>query len=167
MPEWPPRGSEEMRQHLDDEYDALRARGIPHEKAMQRLAGDVDELASMRARPADAVAADARSGVLSYLVGRRTQEIGIRLVLGATRADVLRLVVIQGMTLAVGGIAIGIAAAWGLTQLLRGLLFGVSPHDPATFAAIAALLASVAFVASYLPARRATHVDPVCTLRSE
>jgi putative ABC transport system permease protein len=106
-------------------------------------------------------------GVLSYIVGRRTHEIGIRLALGATRADVLRLVVGQGMTLAVGGIAIGIAAAWGLTQLLRGLLFGVSPHDPATFAAIAALLASVAFVASYLPARRATHVDPVCTLRAE
>ncbi len=106
-------------------------------------------------------------GVLSYIVGKRTHEIGIRVALGATRADVLRLVVGQGMTLAVAGIAIGIAAAWGLTQLLRGLLFGVSPHDPATFAAIAALLAAVAFVASYLPARRATHVDPVCTLRAE
>ena len=106
-------------------------------------------------------------GVLSYIVGRRTHEIGIRLALGATRADVLRLVIGQGMALAVAGIAIGIAAAWALTQLLRGLLFGVSPHDPATFAAIAALLAAVAFVASYLPARRATQVDPVETLRAE
>ena len=106
-------------------------------------------------------------GVLSYIVGRRTREIGIRLALGATRADVLRLVVGHGMTLAVVGITIGVGAAWALTQLLRGLLFGVSPHDPATFAAIAALLAAVAFVASYLPARRATQVDPVETLRAE
>jgi putative ABC transport system permease protein len=167
MPEWPPRGSEEMRQHLDDEYDALRARGIPHEKAMQRLAGDVDELASMRARPADAVAADARSGVLSYLVGRRTQEIGIRLVLGATRADVLRLVVGHGMALATADIAIGLAGAWAITRLLGSLLYGTSPHDPATFVAIAATPGAGAFAASYLPGRRAMRVDPIQALRCE
>jgi putative ABC transport system permease protein len=103
-------------------------------------------------------------GVLSYIVGRRTHEIGIRLALGATRGDVLRLVVGHGMTLALAGIAIGLAAAWAITQVLRGLLFGVSPHDPATFAAIAALLAAIALVASYLPGRRATRVDPVDTL---
>jgi len=106
-------------------------------------------------------------GVLSYIVGRRTQEIGIRLALGATRRDVLRLVVGHGMTLALGGIAIGLAAAWALTQLMRGLLFGVSPHDPATFGAIAGLLAAIALVASYLPGRRATRVDPVATLRAD
>jgi putative ABC transport system permease protein len=106
-------------------------------------------------------------GVLSYVVRRRSHEIGIRLALGATRGDVLRLVVGHGMALAAAGIAIGLAAAWAVTQLLRGLLFGVSPHDPATFAAIAALLAAVAFAASYVPGRRATRVDPVETLRAE
>ena len=106
-------------------------------------------------------------GVLSYLVGRRTQEIGIRLALGATRADVLRLVVGHGMALASAGIAIGLAAAWALTRSLGTLLYGVSPHDSATFAAIAALLAVVAFVASYVPARRATRVDPMRALRAE
>jgi ABC-type antimicrobial peptide transport system permease subunit len=105
--------------------------------------------------------------VLSYVVRRRSHEIGIRLALGATRGDVLRLVVGHGMALAAAGIALGLAAAWAVTQLLRGLLFGVSPHDPATFAAIAALLAAVAFAASYVPGRRATRVDPVETLRAE
>jgi putative ABC transport system permease protein len=106
-------------------------------------------------------------GVLSYLVGRRTQEIGIRMALGATRSDVMRLIVGHGMTLSAVGIAIGLAAAWAITQWLRSLLVGVSPHDPGTFAAIALLLAGIAFVASYLPGRRATRVDPVDTLRSE
>jgi putative ABC transport system permease protein len=106
-------------------------------------------------------------GVLSYLVGRRTQEIGIRLALGATRGSVLRLVVGHGMRLAVVGIVIGLGAAWALTRLLSSLLFGVSPHDPATFAAIAAMLVAVAFLASYVPGRRATRVDPLETLRCE
>ncbi|HMF96066.1 MAG TPA: ABC transporter permease [Vicinamibacterales bacterium] len=106
-------------------------------------------------------------GVLSYIVGRRTLEIGIRLALGATPGDVLRLVVGHGMTLAFAGIAIGLAAAWAITRTMQSLLFGVSPHDPATFAAIAALLGAIAFVASYLPGRRATRVDPVETLRAE
>jgi putative ABC transport system permease protein len=106
-------------------------------------------------------------GVLSYIVGRRTHEIGIRLALGATRGDVLRLVVGHGMTLALAGIAIGLAAAWAITQVLRGVLIGVSPHDPVTFAAIAALMAAIALIASYLPGRRATRVDPADTLRAE
>jgi putative ABC transport system permease protein len=106
-------------------------------------------------------------GVLSYIVARRTQEIGIRLALGATRGDVMRLVVGQGMALALTGIAIGVVAAWALTRAMRGLLFGVSPHDPATFAAMAALLAAIAMGASYLPGRRATRVDPMVALRNE
>ena len=106
-------------------------------------------------------------GVLSYLVGRRTQEIGIRLALGATRGDVLRLIVGHGMALAFAGIAIGLGGAWAITRLLGALLYGVSPHDPATFAAIAALVAAVAFAASYLPGRRATRVDPIIALRAE
>ena len=106
-------------------------------------------------------------GVLSYLVSRRTQEIGIRLALGATRADVMRLIVGHGMTLALTGIAIGLAASWAITRSLASLLVGISPHDPATFAAIVAILGTIAFIASYLPGRRATRVDPVNTLRYE
>jgi putative ABC transport system permease protein len=106
-------------------------------------------------------------GVLSYLVGRRTQEIGIRLALGATSGDVLRLIVGHGLALTATGIAIGLAVSWAITRTLSGLLFGVSPHDPATFAIIAAILAAVAFAASYLPGRRATRVDPLVTLRYE
>jgi putative ABC transport system permease protein len=106
-------------------------------------------------------------GVLSYLVGRRAQEIGIRMALGATRGDVMRLVVGHGMALAAAGIGIGLAASWAITRSLSTLLVGVSPHDPGTFAAIALLLAAMAFVASYLPGRRATRVDPMITLRAE
>jgi predicted permease len=106
-------------------------------------------------------------GVLSYLVSRRTKEIGIRLALGATRGDVMRLILGHGMRLTIAGIGIGLAAAWALTRSLSSLLVGVSPHDPATFAGIVSLLAAIAFVASYLPGRRATTVDPAITLRYE
>jgi putative ABC transport system permease protein len=106
-------------------------------------------------------------GVLSYLVGRRTREIGIRLALGATRGSVLRLIVGHGMMLTITGIAIGLAAALALSRFLDSLLYGVSPHDPATFTAIAGLIAVVALAASYVPARRATLVNPIDTLRSE
>ena len=106
-------------------------------------------------------------GVMSFLVSRRTQEIGIRLALGATRGDVMRQVVGQGMGLASVGIAVGLAAAWGLTQSMRALLYDLSPHDVPTYASIVAVIAAVALVASYLPARRATHVDPLRALRSE
>jgi putative ABC transport system permease protein len=106
-------------------------------------------------------------GVLSYLVSRRTREIGIRMALGATRGDVMRLIVWHGMALAIAGIGIGLAASWAMTRSLSTLLVGVSPHDPATFAAIAIVLTVIAFVASYLPGRRATRVDPMITLRTE
>jgi ABC-type antimicrobial peptide transport system permease subunit len=106
-------------------------------------------------------------GVLSYLVTRRTQEIGIRMALGATRADVMRLIVGHGMGLAIAGIGIGLAASWAITRSLGSLLVGVSPHDPGTFVAVAVLLAAVALIASYLPGRRATRVDPMITLRAE
>jgi putative ABC transport system permease protein len=106
-------------------------------------------------------------GVLSYVVSRRTQEIGIRMALGATRGDVMRLIVGHGMGLAIAGIGIGLAASWGITRSLGSLLIGISPHDPATFIAIALLLAAVALLASYLPGRRATRVDPMITLRAE
>jgi predicted permease len=106
-------------------------------------------------------------GVISYLVGQRTHEIGIRLALGAQRKDVLRLILEQGGRLAIMGIAIGFAAALGLTRLLAGMLFGVTPTDPVTFAAVALLLCSIALLACYVPARRAMRVDPMVALRNE
>src|SRR4051812_5512960 len=106
-------------------------------------------------------------GVLSYVVSQRTQEIGIRMALGATRGDVMRLIVRHGMALTGGGLAIGLVASWAITRSPSAMLVGVSPHDPATYAAIALLLTAIALVASYLPGRRATRVDPMVTLRNE
>ena len=106
-------------------------------------------------------------GVIGYSVSQRTQEIGIRMALGAQRARVLRMVVGQAMTLAAVGIAAGAVGAWGLTRLMQKLLFGVQPSDPGTFGAVAGVLALVAGVAASIPGLRATRVDPVIALRSE
>lgn len=104
-------------------------------------------------------------GVVSYSVAQRRHEVGIRLALGAQPREVLRLMLRQGLTLCLGGVALGTLAALGLTHLLSGLLFGVTATDPWTFAAVALFLIGVALLASYLPARAATRVDPVVTLR--
>ena len=106
-------------------------------------------------------------GVLAYAVVQRTQEIGVRIALGAGRAQVLALVLRQGATLAAGGIALGLAGAAVVTRVLRGMLFGVTALDPQTFVAVSVIFALVALVASYIPARRATRVDPMVALRAD
>jgi putative ABC transport system permease protein len=106
-------------------------------------------------------------GTLAYMVAQRTHEIGIRLALGAQTRDVLWLIIRQGLALTLIGVALGLGAALGLTRVLQNLLYEVSATDPVTFAGIALLLVSVAFIASYIPARKATKVDPLVALRHE
>jgi ABC-type antimicrobial peptide transport system permease subunit len=106
-------------------------------------------------------------GVTSYLVAQRTHEIGVRMALGAQRGEVLRLVLGQGARMAAIGVAIGGAAALGLTRFMASQLFGVTAHDPLTFGAVAGVIMFVAVAACYVPARRAMRVDPAVALRSE
>ncbi|HYM25000.1 MAG TPA: ABC transporter permease [Vicinamibacterales bacterium] len=106
-------------------------------------------------------------GVVAYAASERTREIGIRIALGAAPEDVVSLVVRGGLVWAIAGVAAGLAGAWGVTRLMAGLLFGITPTDPPTFAAIAAVMVLVSLGASYIPARRAAAVDPVRALRSE
>jgi ABC-type antimicrobial peptide transport system permease subunit len=106
-------------------------------------------------------------GVIAYSTAQRTREIGIRVALGAARRDVMVMVLRDGVVVAGAGVALGIAAAAALTRSLAGLLFGVAPRDPLTFAAAAVVLLAVAVAATYLPARRAIRVEPMTALRAE
>jgi putative ABC transport system permease protein len=106
-------------------------------------------------------------GVMSYTVAQRTREIGLRMALGAQRGDVLRLVVGQGLRLVLVGVVVGLVASLILTRVMTSLLYGVSATDPATLVTISLVLIAVAVFASYIPARRATRVDPLIALRYE
>jgi putative ABC transport system permease protein len=106
-------------------------------------------------------------GVMSYSIARRTREIGIRISLGASRAGVLRMLVLQGMALVLGGTLVGIAGSAALSRLMKGMLYGVQPSDPITFAAVAIVLAGAALAATCIPARRAMAIEPMTALRHE
>jgi ABC-type antimicrobial peptide transport system permease subunit len=106
-------------------------------------------------------------GTIAYAVARKTHEIGIRVALGARSGDVLWMVVMQGVRLAAAGVVIGTVAAFGVTGLVRNLIFGVTPTDPLTFVGVIALLMAVAIAACLIPARRAMRVDPMVALRHE
>ena len=106
-------------------------------------------------------------GVISYTVSQRTRELGVRMALGATPADVLRFVTREGLVLTLGGLGIGALAAIGATRSLRGLLFVVQPGDPMTILVVSIVIAAAGFVSTVVPARRATRIDPVDALRAE
>jgi ABC-type antimicrobial peptide transport system permease subunit len=147
---------------------------IAHERSLEQVFAEATgrqtfnmTLLSVFAGVALILAALGIYGTLAYSVEQRSQEIGIRMALGAEGADLRKMVIRQGMKLAGLGILIGLAGALALSRLITTLLFGVYPNDPVSFAAIAALLAMVAFLATWLPARRATQVDPLSALRHE
>jgi ABC-type antimicrobial peptide transport system permease subunit len=106
-------------------------------------------------------------GLLAYAVSQRTQEIGVRVALGAARGDVIRLIVGQGLRLAIAGVALGAVGALGVTRVIASLLYNISPTDPVTFIGASLFLTLLAALASYIPTRRAIAVDPLIALRSE
>jgi ABC-type antimicrobial peptide transport system permease subunit len=112
------------------------------------------------------IAAVGIAGVLVFSVSARTKEIGIRMSLGADSARVQRMILREGGTLLAAGLALGVAGAFAAGGVVRGLLFGVAPHDPATFVAVAALMAAIGVVACWVPARRAARIDPAITMRA-
>jgi putative ABC transport system permease protein len=147
--------------------------GSGYESMQQLLSTSVNEprfytaLLAVFGLVALALAAIGIFGVISYSVSRRTREIGVRVALGASRGSVVRMVLKESMTVIVAGLALGVGAAIGLTRILTGLLFEVTPNDPTTIGAVVLILLGVGVAAAFLPARRAAKVDPMVALRYE
>jgi ABC-type antimicrobial peptide transport system permease subunit len=141
-----------------DTMDAVVDKEVVQRRTQMRLLGAFAALALI-------LACLGVYGVLSLVVSERTEEIGLRMALGAASGSVLRLVVGDGVRLAVLGVAIGLAAAWWAARFLRGLLYGVEGHEPWLYAGLAAVLLAVSVIAVYLPARRASKIDPIIALR--
>ena len=127
----------------------------------------ITSLLALFAMLAVLLAGSGLNGLLAYSVSRRTQEIGVRMALGAGRGRITRLVSGDGLVLALIGIGIGLAAALGIAEFLSSFLYGISPWDPMTFAATSFLVLTVALLASYVPARRATKIEPTVALRHQ
>ena len=142
------------------EMDAVFRESLSRPRLLAQLLGGFAALALF-------LASIGTYGLLSYLVTERRREIGIRMALGAERAAVLRHIMGQGLRLALFGLAAGLAGAFALTRLMATLLFDVEPNDPATLVAVAAAITGVAALACFIPAQRATRVDPVVVLRDE
>ena len=141
---------------------------VAHQRTMEQVVGDSVArqdfnmvLLTVFAAIALLLAAIGIYGLMAYTVQQRTQEIGIRMALGAARQDMLKLVVAQGMKLAMAGVVVGVGLSYAVTRLLESLLFGVKANDPLTFATVAAVLTVVALLATLIPARRASSVQPV------